>query len=167
MQQQENINSFELEFVIIGAKFNVEFEDGFFDEEEQEDIKSFIDSLSKNIPIDRSYVECKQNNRTSTFMIEDGWNSLRDMLIDTEYGKYLHPKNYEMLIEAFSIMAKCYLYECLSLKTEHISHIDISISDQPFDVIICKDKSNDWQNYKGKWQNWKFDENGYYIGNKK
>ena len=116
----ENINVFELEFVIIGAKFNVEFEEGFFDEDEQNDIKQFIESLSNSISIDRSYVECKLNNRTSTFMLEDGWNSLRDMLIDTAYGKYLHPNNYEILIEAFSVMAQCYLYECLSLKTEHI-----------------------------------------------
>lgn len=162
----ENTNAFELEFVIIGAKFDVEFEDGYFDEDEKKEILNFIESLSNTIPIDRSYVESNMNKRTSVFMLEDGWNSLRDMLIDTEYGKYLHPKNHEILVESFSIMAKCYLYECLSLKTEHISHINISIKTDPFDVIICKDKSNDWKNYKGKWQDWKFDDNGYYLGSK-
>ena len=162
----KNTNTFELEFIIIGAKFNVEFEEGFFDKDEQKDIKEYIESLSNVISIDKSYVECNLNARKSTFMIEDGWNSLRDMLIDTEYGKYLHPNNYETLIEAFSVMAQCYLYECLSLKTEYISHINISIKNEPFDVVICKDKSNDWKSYKGKWQDWKFDDDGYYIGNK-
>ena len=156
-------NSFELEFMIIGAEFTVEFEEGYFDDEEQQEIKNYIDGLSKCIAIDKSYVECKANRRNSVFMIEDGWNSLRDMLIDTEYGRYLHPKNHENLIEAFVTMARCYMYECVSLKTDNYSHIDISMSDKPFDIIICKDKSNDWKNYAGKWQDWEFDENGNYI----
>ena len=163
LNMAENLNTFELEFIIIGAKFNVEFEDGFFDEDEKHEMIEYIDAISKKIFIDRSYVECKGNNRKSVFMLEDGWNSLRDMLIDTDYGKYLHLKNHETLIEALSVMANCYLYECISLKTEHISHISISIKPEPFDVIICKDRSNDWKNYKGEWQNWKFDDNGNFL----
>ena len=162
----ENVNSFELEFIIIGIKINVSFEDGFFDEDEQHKIKEYAENLSKCIYVDRSYVESKSNKRNSTFMLEDGWNALRDTLIDTEYGKYLHPKNYESFIEAMVVMAQCYLYECLALHTENISHINISISNEPFDVIICKDKSNDWKNYAGKWQDWEFDDNGYYIKTK-
>ena len=126
-------------------------------------ITEYVEALSKKISVDRSYVECKDNKRKSTFMIEDGWNSLRDMLIDTEYGRYLHPKNHEALIEALSMIARCYLYECIYLKTEYADHIAISMKNEPFDVIICKDTSNDWKNYKGEWQSWKFDDDGHYL----
>ena len=112
------------------------------------------------MPIDKSYVECDLNKRKSTFIIEDGWNSLRDTLLDTNYGMYLHPSSHNVLVEAFMLMARCYLYECLALKTEHITHVNITIKDEPFDVIVCKDTSNDWKNYAGRWQTWKFDENG-------
>lgn len=161
-----NTSSFELEYVIVGAKAVVSFEEGYFDEDEQHEIEEYVEKLSKRIYIDRSYVDSKQNKRTSTFMVEDGWNAMRDALLDSEYGKYLHPNNYPRFIEAMVIMAQCYLYECLTLNGYDISHINISIDNEPFDVIICKDRSNDWKNYAGKWQDWEFDENGHYVKTK-
>lgn len=156
----DHTNAFELEFIISGMKVDIEFEEDFFTKEEEEDLSSFIQAMSKEMPIDKSYVECKQNKHKSTFMLESGWNSIRDILLDTEYVKFLHPSNHYVLVEAFMVMARCYLYECLSTKTQDITHVNIIIKDEPFDVVVCKDTSNEWKNYAGKWQDWKFGDNG-------
>lgn len=161
---ERSINSFELMFIFKNVKFNVGFEDGFFDNDEKDEIRNIVKSLSDNIVVDKTYVDCCENLRKSVFMIEDGWNSLHDMLIDTEYGKYLHPNSHLLLVDAFSTIARCYMYECISAYTDKCSHISITIDNkQDFDVIICKDKSNEWKKYPGKWQDWEFDKDGKII----
>ena len=70
-------NSMELEYVLIGMKFDVEFLEDSFTDEEKKELTYFIDNISTTIYIDKSYVECKENKRKSVFMIESGWNSLR------------------------------------------------------------------------------------------
>ena len=161
--QSRSTNAFELSFIITGMKFDVEFEDDVFTDEEKKDLLSYIESMSREIAIDKTYVECNENKRASTFMIESGWNALRDTLIDSEYCRYLHPSGHSTIVDAFVTMARCYMYECVALKTENISSISIQARLEPFDVIVCKDTSNDWKKYPGKWQNWKFDENGKFC----
>ena len=113
--------------------------------------------MSKEIAIDKSYVECNQNKRKSTFLIEDGWNSLKDMLLDTEYGKYLNDENKHILIDTYATVIKCYMYECLVDAGYAYDHIGLEIDPRcKFVTIICKDTSNSWKNYPGKWQTWKF-----------
>lgn len=157
-------NSFELMFIFKNVKFNVDFEDGYFDDEEKKEILSIIKSLSGTMTVDKTYVECLENLRNTVFMVEDGWNSLHDMLIDTEYGKYLHPNNHAILVDAFTTIARCYMYECISAYTDKCQHISITIDTmQDFDVIICKDTSDEWKKYPGKWQDWEFDSAGKII----
>lgn len=159
-----NKSSIELEYVIIGMKFNVEFLDGSFSEEEQKDIRDFIEHMSEKMYIDRSYVECKENKRKSVFMIESGWNALRDLMLDSRFGKHLYGQSAEVLADAFATMSRCYVYECLSLKTEKFTEISVTVKDDcVFDVVVCKDTSKDYKTYKGRWQDWAFDENGKFL----
>ena len=149
---------FEIEFIFIGAKINVSFEDGFFDDDEKKEIQEFVHSISKEIAIDKSYVECKQNKRKSTFLIEEGWNSLKDMLFDTEFGKYLDENNQNLLVDTYATIIKCYIYEYLSTEQYAVEHIGIEVDQScKFIALICKDASNSWRNYPGKWQTWNFD----------
>lgn len=156
--------SFELEFIFKNVKFNLDFEDGYFEENEKEDIKKFVDNMSNEIAIDKSYVECKKNYRNDVFMIENGWNSLRDLIFDSRYCQFLHPISQESIVEAFTTMVRCYMYSCISTITDMYEHIVLTVDDkQPFDVIICKDVANDWNKYIGKWQDWEFDDEGKFI----
>ena len=87
--------SFGIRFVIKGMKFNVEFEDGFFDDNEKKDIENFIDAMSNEMHIDSSYVDNKETKYANTFMLEDGWNALCELIKDSKYGKYLHQSSQE------------------------------------------------------------------------
>ena len=162
--ESRSTSAFELEFVITGIKASIEFEDGYFDEDKQKDISEYVKSMSKEMCIDKSYVECSNNKHADTFLVETGWDTLRDLLIDSGYGRYLHKESVASLVEAFVVMAKCYLYECVMIKYQDAAeHINISIANAPFDVTICKDTSNSWKSYIGKWQSWNFDDNGNYV----
>ena len=159
-----NKSSVELEYIFIGMKFNVEFLAGVFTDEEENDIRDFIDKMSKTICIDKTYVECSQNKRKNTFMLESGWNSLKDFIIDSRYCKYMHNQSEEIIVDAFATMGRCYMYECLALKTDKFSNVNITVqNDSEFEVVICKDESNDYKKYLGKWQEWEYDDYGNFL----
>ena len=163
----ETMSSFELKFILKDVSYDVVFEEGEFDDAETKKILECIEVFSKEICIDKTYVECKDNRRSSTFMVETGWNALRDLIMDSSFGKYLSPAAQMSLVEAFSMMARCYMYECISSFTDKYTHIDINVKpDSIFDVIICKDTSSEWKDYCGPWQDWEFDDNGRPIPQK-
>lgn len=146
--------SFGIRFVIKGMKFSVEFEDGFFDDNEKKDIENFVDAMSNEMHIDSSYVDNKETKYANTFMLEDGWNALCELIKDSKYGKYLHQSSQETLIEAFCMMGKCYIYECLSLLYD-FRHIQVEVDPHyEFDVIFLKEDPSTWKHYPGKWQTW-------------
>ena len=147
----------DLEFALFNVKFNVAFEDGFFSENEREDICDMIDNVTRMIQIDKTYVETKKSNFKGTFLIEDGWNSFCTAIMESEFCAKLDEKSYDVIIEAFTAMAQCYAYECLSLYyPEKIKHIAIEVDPKSeFDVVICSDVAHEWSRYPGKWQTWK------------
>lgn len=157
-------NTLDLEYVIVGMKFDVEFQEDVFSKEEQQDLRDFIEKMSKEIYIDKTYVECKENLRKSTFMIESGWNALQDLILDSKYCRYLDTNGIFVVIDAFMTMCKCYMYECLAVKTDNFQDIAITVKkDCIFDVVVCKDVAHDSKRYIGQWQDWKFDENGNFM----
>ena len=145
----------------------VEFEDGFFDEHETKEILDIVENLSHEMFIDKSYVECSENLRKSTFMLKSGWESLCNIMLKTNFGKNMHPKTQESVVDAFSTIACCYIYECLSCYShikDKISHVTICVDQNcDFEVVVCIDKSNDWKKYLGKWQQWEFDNEGHFL----
>lgn len=155
----------ELEYIIRGIKFNIDFVDDVYTDDEEKDIVEFINSMSREIYIDKSYVDCKENKRRNTFIIETGWNSLKDLLFDSRFCRNLHQFGKDTVISAFLTLAVCYVYDCLAMKVDDPSTIHISVkNDAIFDVVVCKDTSNEWKNYIGPWQDWKFDDDGNVLG---
>ena len=157
MKESNNLHTsaFDISFAIIGMKFKLTFEDGFFDKKEIDDITNFVNSMSKEMHVDSTYVEKATSKYKSTFMLDEGWNALCDLIKDSRYGMYLNPASQETLVDAFCIMGKCYIYECLALlyDFEHI-YVEVDAS-KDFDVVILKEESGTWKRYPGKWQNWK------------
>lgn len=152
-----NTSSFELKYVIRGMKFKLDFEEGCFDEGEKKEICEFVEHMSSEMHIDSSYVDRVGSKYKSTFMLDEGWKSLRDIILDSQCCKYLHPNYQETIADAFCSMGRCYMYECLAMKYD-FSHIQVDIDPCcEFDVSFVKDTSNAWKMYTGKWQTWKDD----------
>ena len=158
-------SSLELEYIFIGMKFVVEFqEDGEFLDEETKEIRDFVSKMSKVICIDKSYVECNENKRKSTFMLENGWNALKDVVLDTDYCRHMSDHANAVVIDAFVTMSRCYMYECLANITDKFSQVNIFVDGScEFEVIVCKDIALDYKNYSGRWQDWEFDNDGKFL----
>lgn len=143
---------FELSFVISGADVKLEFEDGFFNDEEEKELSSRASELSQKVFIDRSNVACKLNKHSKKFLLEEGWNFLHDVLVDTKYGKYMALENQKYIAQTLDVMICCYVMSELEAFTDKIEHIALSIDESSvLEVLICKDTSNEWSSYRGSW----------------
>lgn len=157
----------ELEYVMKNVKFDVEFDPNVFDEDEQQELREYVNVMSKEIPIDKTYVEFNGNPRKSAFMREDGWNELKYDIVLSNFCKKIQTQNTKGMADAFATIARCYMYECLSLKTKDVEHINCTLrQDQEFDLVICEDVGRDFERYVGPWQTWEFDDNGNFKQSK-
>ena len=141
----------ELQYIVKNIKFCVEFKTAFFDNETEMEIKSFVDQISNEICIDKSFVKCDTNKYTDVFLTEEGWESLKHMLLLSVYGTYLGKKDQEMLTNVFASIAECYILSSMMsyFDFEYINisdHIELTLDKKSkFDVIVLKDVATEWK----------------------
>jgi len=146
-------DSFDLSFIITGAQVSLDFEDGCFEDNEKEELQKTAQELAKRVIIDKSNVELKENKGSHKFLLEDGWNFLHDVLVDTQYGKYMAPENQKFLAQSAEIMVCCYVMNTLEMMTDKIEHMALAVdSDSVLEILVCKDTSNEWSAFKGSWK---------------
>lgn len=124
-----------------------------YDEDEANKITYVVSQLTREISIDRTYVDYQGTKYEKTFITEEGWNGLCQLLSDTAYGKKADREDNEALQEMYKLMIVQYVYQCLEDLGYQIEDIHLEVAnDARFMVEILEDKTTD--NYPGKWQTW-------------
>ena len=156
MTRKRNKSYFDLLFVITGAKFNVFFEPGYITENLQNKIHNIIDGMSREITIDRSYVDCVGNCHSDVFLTFEGWEGLKTVLLDTNYGEDATEMQNTVIDEMYQEMALGYIVLLIEhLYPNVIQHMSIELSNRSkLHVDIYEDTSLDWARYPGPWQQW-------------
>ena len=125
----------------------------------QQKIHMAVKQICKEIWIDKSYVEFKENKHEDTFMLEEGWNELCNLVIQTNCGEKATKQQNAMMQEAFCLMIVCYVYLFLENLGYDADDIYLEINPESrFMVQYEEDKIKEWKYYPGKWQTWNWDE---------
>ena len=146
----------ELQYIIKNIAFDVEFKTSFFDEETEEEIKDFVKHFSNEIYIDKSFVNSNDNKYNDVFLTDDGWESLKHMILISSYGQKLSKKDQLMLTNVFTSIAECYILHSLVsyFEFEYINiadHIELVPSAKSnFVVIVTKDLATEWKETTSK-----------------
>ena len=148
--------AFKKDHIIIVFKYvnvNVDCNPDDFDEEASERVKEIVDHFSTEIWIDRTQVDYPGTKYKKTFITEDGWSVITDLLQKTKYGKKASKEDNEILHEIYRSMAIQYLFQCLEDFDYNIENICLEIPESnQFIVEIHEDNYVD--NYPGEWQTW-------------
>lgn len=138
----------DISYIIENLKFDVKFDDKFFDTDDIIDIMRFIDNISKSIHIDKSYVDYDNNQCGDVFLTDEGWTSLNGMMIESQYGIKLGKQYHKIAIDAIAKMGVCYIYSSLvkyfedDYGSDFTKYITITPKNtSTFTVILCKDTS--------------------------
>lgn len=126
-----------------------------YSEKDRESILYALQTASKEIHIDRTYVEFEGSKFEKTFMYEEGWDSLCRMLADNGYGKRATAEEKRIMEAAYRMMIECYMefffkdigYDVSGMKFEVKKGTSFSVEYYP-------DKAKEWKTYPGAWQKW-------------
>lgn len=143
----------DLQFEIHYVDVDVEVDHEMYTDEEFQKIKHIIDTCSKHIYIDKTYVEFEDSLYEKVFLTEKGWMRMCELMAKTQFGNKCTKKQNDELIENYSLMALCYLYmilkdygyDCAGIYLEHKDKSTFMV--QSFENHII-------DNYTGKWQTW-------------
>lgn len=125
-----------------------------YDKETKEKLSRIVNRAADEIYIDRTYVDFKGTKYEKTFLTEDGWKNLKDLVEKTKYGRNATVEDSKLLKECYKAIVSQYSYQLLSDLGYDVQNIDVEVLDEfPFMVEFRKDNVVD--NYAGKWQTWK------------
>ena len=126
-----------------------------FSQQERQDILNILRIMSREISIDKSYVQYKGTKYTKTFISESGWVELCSLLSQTHLGKKTTKHQMLELTESYIAMAICYLYQIFEDFGYDTSEIFLEFRDGSyFNTEIVEDKIREWEKYPGDWRTW-------------
>ena len=126
-----------------------------YGEQDAKKISEMLNVLTREIWIDKTYVDFKGTKFKKTFMYEDGWNALHELILDTDYGKKCTKYQRETIDGAYRKILIEYIrmvFNDMGWDTENLAfYIDDKTS---FNVEYYPDVAEEWKRYKGEWQTW-------------
>lgn len=136
------------------AQLKVSVDSEEYDKETEEKLSRIVNRAADEIYIDKTYVDFKGTKYEKTFLTEDGWKNLKDLVEKTKYGRNATVEDSKLLKECYKAIVSQYSYQLLSDLGYDVQSIDVEVLDEfPFIVEFREDHVID--NYAGKWQTWK------------
>lgn len=145
----------EIVYAFKDVRVNFDLNPNVYDEKDVKKVEDALEILSKEIWIDKTYVDFEGTKFEKTFMYESGWNALRELVLDTDYGRKCTKYQREIIDGAYKEMLVEYIrmvFDEMGWDTENMAFL---IDDKkPFKVEYYPDTAREWERYPGKWQTW-------------
>lgn len=150
-----HVKNIDIIFNFKDVEMSVVVDNAIYDEEEIKHIVDIVDIMSKNISIDKSYVDFPRNKHQDTFMNLEGWNDLCDTIIASGFTKYIRKMERNQLLAIYNEMISTYMYKILEIYEYDTEYIDLCIKEGTFYQVSYEiDTIHEWKYYKGSWKDW-------------
>lgn len=144
----------DLIFTFKYAKVEVDVDPDVYSDEDLVLIQQQVDMLSKEINVDKTYVDYKGTKYEKTFMYEDGWKQLCKLAEKTKYGKNATKAQNEKLADSYRAMIIQYVFLALEDLGYDTSAICLRIVPKTSFMVEIYADNIKHDNYPGKWQTW-------------
>lgn len=148
-------DDFDLMFEFDNVKMFVIANPATYDDDDVAKIEELVNSMSRKIYIDKSYVDFPENKHQDVFLELEGWDNVCKLLKRTKYGKITTDSADSLLHEAFKMMVLTYMYDVLEKFGYDIDDIALDVlNDFGIAVKFYIDIIQEWKYYPGPWQDW-------------
>lgn len=123
--------------------------------DDREKALGILKQISKEVWIDKTYVDFKGTRFEKTFLTEAGWNALRELVEDTGYGRRCSPEQKKLLDDTFRAMLPGYfemMFDDIGWNSDDMA-FEIPEGTE-FTVEYYPDTAEEWRRYPGRWQTW-------------
>jgi hypothetical protein len=148
--EPENIE-FVFKYACVSCSMNPEA----FDDETQKKAYDSRTMITKEIHIDRTYVDSPKTMFENTFLTEEGWIALCQLVKDTNYGKKVNASQQEILSGAYKKMIICYVEQIFNDLDWDTENMVFSMADNAKFMVEYYPGTNEYMTYPGRWQTWK------------
>lgn len=125
-----------------------------FSDEQVARAEDAVQQLSREIWIDKTYVDFEGTKFEKTFLTESGWNALKKLVMETGYGLAATKVQRFAMDEAFRCMAVAYMKLAFEDLGWDVDEMEFYTDETDFDVEYYPDVAEEWRRYPGKWQTW-------------
>lgn len=130
---------------IINLKCKINVNEDIYTNEDKIKIEKIVNSLSKNIWIDRTYVDFKRNRWKDSFIVENKWYELCKLIIKTKSGKNGTKKDNEEISNCLLLLSLTYLYSIIEKYGYDPENIDIYFTKRTkFKCMYELDERTSW-----------------------
>lgn len=144
----------EIMYVFKDVPVKCVFADGF-PQRLRPDALRCAEIASREMLIDKTYVDFEGTKFKKTFLTEKGWNALQKLIKSTRYGKTASPAENAALGEAFRQMAAEYVRHVMRDAGWDVDLMEAYVEkDAAFVVEYWPDTAEEWRRYPGEWQTW-------------
>jgi hypothetical protein len=145
----------EIVYAFKDVRIDFDMNPDVYGENDAEKISKTLTVVSKEIWIDKTYVDFKGTKFKKTFLLEDGWNSLRELVLDTDYGKRCTKYQRNIIDGVYREMIVEYIRMVFDDMGWDVENLAFSVDDKiPFKVEYYPDVAEEWKRYPGEWQTW-------------
>ena len=125
-----------------------------YTDDDIENLTFVVSTICREILIDKSYVAFDGNPYEKTFMKDDGWRELCEIVEKSGYGRR-KMKNHAEVNEAYRAMIICYIEQVFDDLGYDCDNFQFELpKDAEFKISYLKDSTCEWKYYPGKWQTW-------------
>ena len=143
----------EFEFEFSNVQFACSLSPVMYESEDAADAMAVLDALGdEGFSVDKTFVRFKGTRFEKTFMREDGWNALRELVSETRENRT--PAREVIYDMAFRKIMVGYAYMMFQEMGWDTSGIELSVKSGDYDVECRPDTYEEWKRYPGKWQTW-------------
>ena len=129
---------------IRGIEFDIKIDESIYDEAAQEDIRHIVRHMSKEIWIDKTYVDFKGTRWPDAYMVEEKWNEFMKLVWDTNFGRNATDREESEITQCLVVMSATYLYLVLKNFDYDIDYIDLEFKPCDFYSKYDIDTRKEW-----------------------
>jgi hypothetical protein len=129
---------------IIGLKFDIDINEEAYDQDKRREIREFVREMSKEIWIDKTYVDFKGTRWSDAFMVEEKWYEFVDLIWKTGFGKHADDEQLYEISHCLIIMASTLMYIELRKYGYDLDNIDLNVCSTDFRSKYTIDERTSW-----------------------
>ena len=145
--QQCDLDFKDLEIVIEDLDVDFDVDPEFITEEQCCHIAKILETMSKSISIDKTYVDFKGNHFKDSFIVESEWYKLLEAIREQLSGKKISKRKIDYIRGSLMTVAMFYLYGVLDKYGYDPNYINIYVdtSCKNFHAKYFKDTRTNWE----------------------
>jgi len=129
---------------ITGIKMDAVMNPERYGEEDRKKVQDILDHMTKDIYIDKTYVNYDGTRWKNAFIVEDKWYEFLNLVRNTNFGRSATDEQMEDITDCVLAMVLIYMYQTIEGMGWDTNNIELKFIDKKFESSYEYDNRTSW-----------------------